>query len=129
MPLHNCHVTRALVPGDTPSNVDGDWTDEELEEGAFDPVDEDAAADPGEDDLLPHGLKWTPFDEVDRVEDGVCKHSSTRSTPTAKMGFVRAGGGRVHLSVGGCRPTARRPRLPACHEDHPETEGGGPGDQ
>jgi hypothetical protein len=24
-----------------------------LEEGAFDPVDEDAAADPGEDDLLP----------------------------------------------------------------------------
>eukprot|EP00750_Incisomonas_marina_P005668 INCI14073.1.p1 GENE.INCI14073.1~~INCI14073.1.p1 ORF type:complete len:625 (+),score=97.77 INCI14073.1:326-2200(+) len=40
--------------------VGSDEEPEEIGNGALDPVDEQEAAEPGDDNLQPHGLKWTP---------------------------------------------------------------------
>lgn len=42
---------------------------EEIDSGAFEPFEEQAAANPGDNDLCPHGLDWIPQDEHITMEE------------------------------------------------------------
>jgi hypothetical protein len=61
------------------ADADSNFTDDELEElreGAIDPADEAAGAEPGADDLAPHGLKWTVA-EASLEADGVSSRKAS----------------------------------------------------